>query len=100
MVAECVVTDLTDPRKLNSKPIAGKARSTLFLYCRIGKGSRLQNSRNSGCGIQMSLKQNLLTVYLGSVRGKIGGGREAQEEGDICIFIADSCCTAETNTPL
>ena len=48
----------------------------------------------------MTLKQNLLTVYLGSVRGKIGGGREAQEEGDIYIFIADSCCTAETNTPL
>ena len=29
-----------------------------------------------------------------------GGGREAQEGGDICIFMADSPCTAETNTIL
>ena len=30
-----------------------------------------------------------------------GGGREAQERGDICILTADShCCTAETNTAL
>ena len=29
------------------------------------------------------------------------GGREPQEEGDICILMADSCCcTAETNTTL
>ena len=28
-------------------------------------------------------------------------GREAQDEGVICILIADShCCTAETNTTL
>ena len=28
-----------------------------------------------------------------------GSGREAQEEGDICICTADSlCCTVETNT--
>ena len=27
----------------------------------------------------------------------IRGGREAQEGGDICIRIADSLCTAETN---
>ena len=28
-----------------------------------------------------------------------GGGREAQERGDICIIIPDSrCCMAETNT--
>ena len=31
----------------------------------------------------------------------VGGGREVQEEGDICIHIADSLhCTAETNTTL
>ena len=29
-----------------------------------------------------------------------GGGREAIEGGDICIYMADSCCTAETNTIL
>ena len=30
-----------------------------------------------------------------------GGGREAQEGGDICIHIADSCCcTAKINTTL
>ena len=30
-----------------------------------------------------------------------GGGREAQEEGDICIHVASSLhSTAETNTPL
>ena len=28
----------------------------------------------------------------------MGGGREAQKGGDICILIADThCCTAETN---
>ena len=33
--------------------------------------------------------------------GEYGGEREAQEEGDICILIAESCCcTAETNTTL
>ena len=38
---------------------------------------------------------------LGSVRGRIGGGREAQEEGEIFVFITDSCCCmAETNTTL
>ena len=32
---------------------------------------------------------------------KEGGGREAQEEGDICILMTDSpCCMAETNTTL
>ena len=30
-----------------------------------------------------------------------GRGRETQEEGDVCIHVADSsCCTAETNTTL
>ena len=34
-------------------------------------------------------------------RGEVGDGREAQEEGHICIHIADLCCsTAETNTVL
>ena len=29
----------------------------------------------------------------------MGGGRESQEGGDMCILIADSCCEkAETNT--
>ena len=33
--------------------------------------------------------------------GRVRGGRETQEGGDICICIADSCCcTAETNTTL
>ena len=32
---------------------------------------------------------------------EVGGGREAQEGGDICIAMADSClCTAETKTIL
>ena len=31
----------------------------------------------------------------------VGGGREVQERGDICIPVADSCwCMAETNTIL
>ena len=31
----------------------------------------------------------------------VGDGREAQEGGDICILIADTCrCMAETNTIL
>ena len=46
-------------------------------------------------------KTEFADSLLGSVRGRIGGGREAQEEGDICRFIADSCCcTAEPNTTL
>ena len=33
--------------------------------------------------------------------GGVGGGREVQEGGDICIPVADSCgCMAETNTIL
>ena len=33
------------------------------------------------------------------IRAGWWGGREAQEGGDICILIADSCvCTAETDT--
>ena len=35
------------------------------------------------------------------LEGWDGGGREAQEEGDIRILIADSChCTGETNITL
>ena len=31
----------------------------------------------------------------------MGGGREAQKGGDICMYITVSlCCTAETNTTL
>ena len=31
----------------------------------------------------------------------VGGGREVQEGGDICITMVDSCrCTAEANTTL
>ena len=31
----------------------------------------------------------------------VGGGREVQEEGDICIAMVDLCpCMAETNTIL
>ena len=31
----------------------------------------------------------------------VGGGREVQEGGDICILMVDSCCyMAETNTTL
>ena len=31
----------------------------------------------------------------------VGGGREVQEGGDICISMTDSCCyLAETNTIL
>ena len=32
--------------------------------------------------------------------GRDGGGREVQEGGDICIFMGDSCCMAETNITL
>ena len=27
----------------------------------------------------------------------VGGGREVQDGGDICIPVADSCCMAESN---
>lgn len=37
MVAECVVTDLTDPRKLNCKPVVGRARSTLIWIAELAK---------------------------------------------------------------
>ena len=31
----------------------------------------------------------------------VGGGREGQEEEDICVLVADShCCTAEISTIL
>ena len=33
--------------------------------------------------------------------GGVGGGREIQEGGDVCIPMTDSCCCmAETNTIL
>ena len=40
------------------------------------------------------------TQLCDDLEGSDGGeGREAQEEGNICIPTADSCCcTAETNT--
>ena len=33
-------------------------------------------------------------------RDATGEGREAQEGGDICITMTDSCCMAETNITL
>ena len=34
-------------------------------------------------------------------RGDGGSEREVQEEGDLCVHIANSCCcTTETNTTL
>ena len=30
----------------------------------------------------------------------VGGGKEVQEEGDMCILMTDSCCMMETNTIL
>ena len=34
-------------------------------------------------------------------RDGLGGGRDVQEGGDICILMADShCCMAETNITL
>ena len=30
----------------------------------------------------------------------VGGGREVQEGGDICILMADSCCMAESEEEL
>ena len=42
-------------------------------------------------------------MLCGDLKGWGGewGGRKAQEGGDICIHIADSCCCmAETNTTL
>ena len=53
-----------------------------------------------------NLQYNTESSPLGSVmtqsRGDgVGHGREVQEEGDICIQIADSLpCIAETNTTL
>jgi len=38
---------------------------------------------------------------MGFKQGPVGGGREAQDGGDICTHIADAlCCTVETNTTL
>ena len=43
-------------------------------------------------------QRKLSSVLCDDLEGWDGGGREAQEGGDICIHIADSlCCTAETN---
>ena len=46
---------------------------------------------------------SLLLSHQETLEGKDGveGGREAQEGGDICIPMIDSCCfIAETNTTL
>ena len=40
-------------------------------------------------------------MFYDDLRGEMGDGKEAQEGGDICMYIANSlCCTAETNTIL
>ena len=45
------------------------------------------------------MTQGNQTRSLWQPRGMGWGGRKAQEEGDICILMADSCyCMAETNT--
>lgn len=31
--------------------------------------------------------------------GGVEGAREAQEEGDICVHLADSCCCAAGTNP-
>ena len=49
------------------------------------------------------LRRELNLVLCDSLEGwgGVGGGREVQEVGVICILMADSCwCVAETNTIL
>ena len=46
-------------------------------------------------------KTEFADSLLGSVRGRIGGGREAQEEGNIYKIMTDSHChMPEINTTL
>ena len=40
-------------------------------------------------------------MFCDDLRGEMGDGKEAQEGGDMCMYIANSlCCIAETNTIL
>ena len=53
-------------------------------------------------GLRPQASRELSSVLCGDLEGwDEGGGREAQEGGDMCIHISDShCCTAETNITL
>ena len=50
-------------------------------------------------GLRPQASRELSSVLCDNLEGwDKGGGREAQEERDICIHISDShCCIAETN---
>ena len=53
------------------------------------------------CKIATGKHRELSSVLCDDLEGWDGGGRDAEEGGDICIHIADAlCCTAETNTTL
>ena len=65
---------------------------------RVGHNWRdnmLENYTDNKNGIAFSW------ILCGDLDGWEGGGKEVQEEGNICTYTADSlCCMAETNTTL
>ena len=66
-----------------------------YIYTTICKTASLWEASYLSTGAQLN------SVRCDDLEGWDGGEREAQEEEDICILRADSCCyMAETNTTL
>ena len=78
---------------------SGNVASTLRLQITEGFAGRCVTSPGAAGG--MASPPHFTPPVSFITRPHCEGGRQAQEEGDMRIHIADSlCCTAETNTTL
>lgn len=71
--------------------------------CKIHKNSNLTSKGEcvgKGFGLQRSNIRNNSSVLCAGLQGwdGVGGGREAPEEGDVCILGADSCVVQQKPT--
>ena len=71
--------------------------------CKAHKNSNLTSKgecAGKGFGLQRANIRNNSSVLCDGLEGWDGvrGGREAQEEGDICILRADSCVVQQKST--
>ena len=102
---------------LSELPV-GRLAGPLILTCRAQPGSRyflktpgetaVFNNRPSGASsilkkekkkdLPAGHRRELISVLSDDLEGRMVGGEEIREGGDICVPLADPCCcTAETN---
>ena len=103
---ECFFSTIDIPmlRWATEMPRDYSFKATQLGCARVGSQSNLEMYITI-CNIDSQWES---TVWLGELKPRLcnnlegwdgeGGGREVQEEGDIGIPMADSCCSAETNT--